>query len=99
MAPSSCLRTQQTAGGLRQGLMSVRASTTLPRLFLAVFIILVISGNIMKLFSSAIHYSDPYLKRESLEYSSIRVYEIIALHEYITKVVCVCQYDLIRLFE
>ena len=53
----------------------------------------------MKLFSSAIHYSDPYLKRESLEYSSIRVYEIIALHEYITKVVCVCQYDLIRLFE
>ena len=37
---SSCLRTQQTASGLRQGLMSVRASTTLPRLFLAVFIIL-----------------------------------------------------------
>ena len=64
-----------------------------------VFIILVISGNIMKLFSSAIHYSDTYLKRESLESSAIRVYEIIALHEYIKKVVCACQYDLIRLFE
>ena len=37
MAPSSCL-------DARRGLMSVRASTTLPRLFLAVFIILVAMG-------------------------------------------------------
>ena len=40
MAPSSCLRTQQTAGGLRQMSANARASSAFAAAWLAVFIIL-----------------------------------------------------------
>lgn len=68
-------------------------------LYTIIFSILEISGNIMKLFRLVIHYSDPYLKQEPLEYSDIRICGLIALHEYDANALCICQYDIIRLFE